>query len=54
MCIIKSKSCPRKRLGWKTWGSRGVEQLTMGTFMKIMSTPGDIEDTMEGLCEEED
>lgn len=25
--------------------------LTMGTFMKIMSTPGDIEDTMEGLCE---
>jgi len=29
-------------------------ELTMGTFMKIMSTPGDIEDTMEGLCEEED
>jgi hypothetical protein len=27
-------------------------ELTMGTFMKIMSTPGDIEDTMEGLCEE--
>lgn len=26
-------------------------ELTMGTFMKIMSTPGDIEDTMEGLCE---
>lgn len=25
--------------------------LTMGTFMKIMSTPGDIEDTMKGLCE---
>ncbi len=25
--------------------------LTMGTFMKIMSTPGDIEDTLEGLCE---
>lgn len=25
--------------------------LTMGTFMKIMSTPGDIEDTMQGLCE---
>ena len=24
--------------------------LTMGTFMKIMSTPGDIEDTLEGLC----
>lgn len=29
-------------------------ELTMGTFMKIMSTPGDIEDTMEGLCEVED
>lgn len=27
-------------------------ELTMGTFMKIMSTPGDIEDTMEALCEE--
>jgi len=26
-------------------------ELTMGTFMKIMSTPGDIEDTMEGLCD---
>lgn len=26
-------------------------ELTMGTFMKIMSTPGDIEDTMEGICE---
>ena len=26
-------------------------ELTMGTFMKIMSTPGDIEDAMEGLCE---
>lgn len=25
--------------------------LTMGTFMKIMSTPGDIEDALEGLCE---
>ena len=24
--------------------------LTMGTFMKIMSTPGDIKDTLEGLC----
>jgi hypothetical protein len=24
--------------------------LTMGTFMKIMSTPGDIEDTLEALC----
>ncbi len=28
--------------------------LTMGTFMKIMSTPGDIEDTMEELCEDDD
>jgi len=27
-------------------------ELTMGTFMKIMSTPGDIEDTMKGLCKE--
>lgn len=26
-------------------------ELTMGTFMKIMSTPGDIEDTLEGLCQ---
>lgn len=26
-------------------------ELTMGTFMKIMSTPGDIEDTLEELCE---
>lgn len=26
-------------------------ELTMGTFMKIMSTPGDIEDTLESLCE---
>jgi hypothetical protein len=26
-------------------------ELTMGTFMKIMSTPGNIEDTLEGLCE---
>ncbi|NCO63815.1 MAG: hypothetical protein GW839_06475 [Flavobacteriales bacterium] len=26
-------------------------ELTMGTFMKIMSTPGDIEDTLKGLCE---
>jgi len=25
--------------------------LTMGTFMKIMSTPGDIEDTLEALCQ---
>ncbi|MFD1315058.1 hypothetical protein [Namhaeicola litoreus] len=25
--------------------------LTMGTFMKIMSTPGDIEDMLEDLCE---
>jgi uncharacterized protein (DUF302 family) len=25
--------------------------LTMGTFMKIMSTPGDIEDTLEDLCQ---
>jgi len=23
----------------------------MGTFMKIMSTPGDIEDTLEDLCQ---
>ena len=28
-------------------------ELTMGTFMKIMSTPGDIEDVMEELCEDE-
>ena len=28
-------------------------ELTMGTFMKIMSTPGDIEDTLEALCEVE-
>jgi len=28
-------------------------ELTMGTFMKIMSTPGDIEDVMEGLCEDD-
>ena len=26
-------------------------ELTMGTFMKIMSTPGDIKDTLEGLTE---
>lgn len=26
-------------------------ELTMGTFMKIMSTPGDIEETLEALCE---
>jgi len=26
-------------------------ELTMGTFMKIMSTPGEIEDTLEALCE---
>jgi hypothetical protein len=25
-------------------------ELTMGTFMKIMSTPGDIEDALEGIC----
>lgn len=25
--------------------------LTMGTFMKIMSTPGDIEDALENLCQ---
>jgi len=25
-------------------------ELTMGTFIKIMSTPGDIEDTLEGVC----
>jgi len=27
-------------------------ELSMGTFMKIMSTPGDIEDTMEALCQD--
>lgn len=26
-------------------------ELTMGTFMKIMSTPGDIEDTLELVCQ---
>ena len=26
-------------------------ELTMGTFMKIMSTPGEIEDTLKALCE---
>lgn len=26
-------------------------ELTMGTFMKIMSTPGDIEDMLEAVCE---
>ena len=26
-------------------------ELTMGTFMKIMSTPGNIENTLQGLCE---
>ena len=26
-------------------------ELSMGQFTKIMSTPGDIEDTLEGLCE---
>ena len=26
-------------------------ELTMGTFMKIMSTPGDIKNTMQGLTE---
>jgi hypothetical protein len=25
--------------------------LTMGTFMKIMSTPGDIESTLKALCQ---
>jgi hypothetical protein len=25
-------------------------ELTMGTFMKIMSTPGEIEDTLKALC----
>ncbi len=25
-------------------------ELTMGTFMRIMSTPGDIEDTLEAVC----
>ncbi len=25
-------------------------ELTMGTFMKIMSTPGDIEDTLKAVC----
>ena len=25
-------------------------ELTMGTFMKIMSTPGDIEDALEAIC----
>ncbi|MDD3721663.1 MAG: hypothetical protein PHW92_04125 [Lutibacter sp.] len=25
-------------------------ELSMGTFMKIMSTPGDIEDTLEAIC----
>jgi hypothetical protein len=26
-------------------------ELSMGTFMKIMRTPGDIENTLEGICE---
>ncbi|WP_339918297.1 hypothetical protein [Yeosuana marina] len=26
-------------------------ELTMGTFMKIMSTPGDIEDALEAVCQ---
>jgi hypothetical protein len=26
-------------------------ELTMGTFMKIMSTPGDIEDALQAVCE---
>ncbi|MFK5983216.1 MAG: hypothetical protein QM499_09900 [Flavobacteriaceae bacterium] len=26
-------------------------ELTMGTFMKIMSTPGEIEDTLEAICQ---
>lgn len=29
-------------------------ELTMGTFMKIMSTPGDVEDAMENITEKED
>lgn len=29
-------------------------ELTMGTFMKIMSTPGDIEDALEALCKQSD
>lgn len=29
-------------------------ELTMGTFMKIMSTPGDVEDAMESITEKED
>ena len=29
-------------------------ELTMGTFMKIMSTPGDVEDIMESITEKED
>lgn len=29
-------------------------ELTMGTFMKIMSTPGDIKDTLEALGEVEE
>lgn len=28
-------------------------ELTMGTFMKIMSTPGDVEDVMESITEKE-
>ena len=28
-----------------------TEKVLLLTFMKIMSTPGDIEDTLEGLCE---
>ena len=26
-------------------------ELSMGTFMQIMSTPGDIEDALEAVCE---
>lgn len=29
-------------------------ELTMGTFMKIMSTPGDVEEAMESITEKED
>ena len=32
--------------------ARHWPELSMGTFMKIMSTPGDIEDTMEALCQD--
>jgi len=29
-------------------------EMTMGTFMKISSTPGDIEDMLEVICGAED